>query len=138
MNPIGEAKLLPDGTIELSMWRPHALIRYPKDDPRYAEILAHVGPLEPGKPRPVAPWPDDIDDARVRTVVDEYVETKKKWDAAEWTYMIAGTDKDRNIAVTVTHKKDLVAPRPAGKLSFKLLIHPETYAVVSEIDLQAR
>ena len=33
-----------------------ALLRYPTSHPHYAAILAHVGPINPGEERPVAPF----------------------------------------------------------------------------------
>lgn len=58
VQPVGLAKILPDGTIELSMFSPHALLRYPKSDPHYADVLAHVGPIKPGEQKAVAPFPE--------------------------------------------------------------------------------
>jgi hypothetical protein len=54
---VGSAKLLPDGTIELTMFSPHALLRYPPTHPDYANVRDHVGPLSPGQEKVVAPFP---------------------------------------------------------------------------------
>jgi hypothetical protein len=54
---VGSAKLLPDGTIVLTMFNPHALLRYPKTHPDYANVREHVGPLAPGEEKVVAPFP---------------------------------------------------------------------------------
>jgi hypothetical protein len=62
---IGQAWLEPDGTLVLDLQTDdpraggvvQALFRYPKDHPKYDEILAHVGPLRPGERKAVRPWP---------------------------------------------------------------------------------
>lgn len=60
---IGVATMEPDRTIVLQLRATgpgllgDTLLRYPPDHAQYAEILAHVGPLEPGQSRPVAPFP---------------------------------------------------------------------------------
>jgi hypothetical protein len=61
---IGVAWLEQDGTLVLHLsthderagGMVHATFRYPKDHAKYAEILAHVGPLAPGEKKPVKPW----------------------------------------------------------------------------------
>lgn len=62
---IGVAWMEEDGTIVLRLraegpdgLRGTGMLTYPKNHPQYAEIMAHVGPLEPGEHKPVAPWPD--------------------------------------------------------------------------------
>ncbi len=62
---IGFATMEADGTIVLRLiargpggMRGEGVLRYPVSDPKYQEILDHVGPLKPGETRPVAPWPD--------------------------------------------------------------------------------
>lgn len=35
-----------------------AMFTYKPDDPRYQEIIKHVGGLEPGQSKPVPPWPE--------------------------------------------------------------------------------
>ena len=60
---IGSATMLSDGSIGLHLRAEHgstvgdALIQVRPDDPRYAEILAHIGGLAPGEEKPVPPWP---------------------------------------------------------------------------------
>ena len=61
---IGQASMLPDGTIELLLraegpggMRGDAKFSYPPTHPQYQMVLTHVGGLEPGKPKPVPPWP---------------------------------------------------------------------------------
>lgn len=60
---IGVATMEPDRTIVLQLRATgngligDALLRYPPDHAQYAEILAHVGPMEPGDSKPVAPFP---------------------------------------------------------------------------------
>jgi hypothetical protein len=63
--PIGTARMEPDGTIVLMLVASgpggaigQGLMRYPPNDPNYAAVLRHVGPLRPGEERPVPPWPD--------------------------------------------------------------------------------
>lgn len=41
----GEGGLIGQGTLE-----------YKTDHPNYTEILDHVGPIQPGQTKPVAPW----------------------------------------------------------------------------------
>ncbi len=62
---IGTATMEADGTIELHLlargpggMRGEGFLRYLPSDPKYKEILDHVGPLKPGETRSVAPWPD--------------------------------------------------------------------------------
>jgi len=62
---IGTASMQRDGTLVLrtSAWSPdvrgrvHSEGRYTPDHPRYAEILRHVGPLDPGHTRRIQPLP---------------------------------------------------------------------------------
>ncbi|MCC6335976.1 MAG: lytic murein transglycosylase [Myxococcales bacterium] len=62
---IGSATMKPDGTIQLMLRAEggggavgDALLTYPKTHPQYAEILRHLGGLEPGQSKPVPPFPD--------------------------------------------------------------------------------
>lgn len=62
---IGSATMLKDGTIQLMLRAEgpgaavgDALITYKKGDAKYGEILKHLGGLEPGKSKPVPPFPD--------------------------------------------------------------------------------
>jgi hypothetical protein len=62
---IGVASMEPDGTIVLRLiargpggMTGEGLLRYPRSHPQYKEILNHVGPMQPGEARSVAPWPN--------------------------------------------------------------------------------
>lgn len=62
---IGSALMLPDGTIELMLraegpggMRGDAKFSYPPSHPQYQQVLSHLGGLEPGKSKPVPPWPE--------------------------------------------------------------------------------
>ncbi|MFO0561262.1 MAG: hypothetical protein U0269_24805 [Polyangiales bacterium] len=57
---IGEARMLADGTLVLDLESSDlrdsigaGSFRYPTVHPQYEEILAHVGPMQPGQRRPV-------------------------------------------------------------------------------------
>jgi hypothetical protein len=61
---IGMAQMAADGTLTLDLEARgcdgeigHARLVYPVTDPRYRDILAHVGDIRPGESRPVRPWP---------------------------------------------------------------------------------
>ena len=61
---IGVARMEADGTIVLQLRAEgaggsigDALMRYPVGHPQYREILQHLGGLEKGQSKPVAPWP---------------------------------------------------------------------------------
>lgn len=60
---IGTAEISEDGTIILTLRASggglsgDARLSYPRSDPRYEEILRHVGPLKPGERKPVKPFP---------------------------------------------------------------------------------
>lgn len=63
--PIGECWMEEDGTIVVLLRRTadgiHVSMpprRYPRSDPHYAEVLAHVGPIRPGEKKLVLPFPD--------------------------------------------------------------------------------
>ena len=36
-----------------------ALVDYKVDDPHYAEVLSHIGGVEPGQRKPVPAWPEE-------------------------------------------------------------------------------
>lgn len=62
---IGMAAMEPDGTIVLWLRAEgtggsigDAAVRYPRTDPRYDQLLAHLGGLEPGQEKPVRPFPE--------------------------------------------------------------------------------
>jgi hypothetical protein len=61
---IGSATMDQAGTIFLQLRAegPNGLVgdamfTYKKGDPKYQEIIDHVGGLEPGQSKPVPPWP---------------------------------------------------------------------------------
>lgn len=63
--------MLDDGTLQLSLRATgsggivgHAFDVYPPDHEKYREILAHVGPLQPGESTLVRPWPRRSDHIR--------------------------------------------------------------------------
>jgi len=62
---IGVATMGPDGTIMLRLRATgpggmvgEGLLTYPPGDPKYAEILRHLGGMRPGETKSVRPWPD--------------------------------------------------------------------------------
>ncbi|MFO0616363.1 MAG: hypothetical protein U0414_27475 [Polyangiaceae bacterium] len=137
MEAIGQARMLPDGTIVLDLFRPApAQRKYAPGDPKYASVLDHVGPIAPGESKLVMPWPDDIDDARVAIAVEAYVSDKRAWPADAWTHTIEGTDAEGNVVVTVRYKKDLESRANEGGQSFQLRLAPKTYAFVRELRFQ--
>jgi hypothetical protein len=66
--------MLADGTIVIDLLRP-ALARrtYAPSDPKYADVLRHLGGLAVGEQKLVPPWPDRFDAARVEGAVHAYV-----------------------------------------------------------------
>jgi hypothetical protein len=65
INSIGSARMEKEGTIVLQLRAESAggavgdaLLRYSPGDPRYKEILRHLGGLEIGQEKPVPPWPE--------------------------------------------------------------------------------
>lgn len=111
-----------DRSIVLDLFKPaHLQETYAPSHPRYKGILEHVGPLEPGEQKLVMPWPDDIDDAKVEEAVHAWA-TKQSWKKGSYRFEITGTDKDKNVAVSVTRDKQVT----------QLLLSPKTYAVVKE------
>lgn len=71
---IGSARMEADGTIVLQLRAEgggaigDALLRYPPDHAQYASIKDHVGPIEPGQERPVAPFPPPAGTWRYRVL----------------------------------------------------------------------
>jgi hypothetical protein len=62
--PIGMATMLEDGTIVLDLRAEGpagesgvAQVRYPRTHPQYQSVLDHLGGLQPGEQKLVAPWP---------------------------------------------------------------------------------
>ena len=63
---IGTATMQGDGAIVLSLRAegPGGIVgdgqvTYRPSDPRYQEVLAHLGGLKPGQSKPVPPWADN-------------------------------------------------------------------------------
>lgn len=62
---IGTAEMAADGTLTLRLIAygrdgsiGHSMLTYRPDDRDYRDILAHIGPMQPGQQKPVRPWPD--------------------------------------------------------------------------------
>jgi hypothetical protein len=61
---IGTALMQPDGTLVLQLRAEtgstlgDAQIIYGTDHAQYQDLLKHLGPMKPGVPKPVLPWPD--------------------------------------------------------------------------------
>lgn len=61
---IGSATMKPDGTLVLQLRAQtgetvgHGYFTYAPDDPRYADMLKHLGGLKPGESKPFPPWGD--------------------------------------------------------------------------------
>jgi len=65
LETIGVAWMEEDGTVVMRLRArtpdgglAEGLLRYPRTDRRYREILNHVGLTRPGQSRAVAPWPE--------------------------------------------------------------------------------
>jgi hypothetical protein len=62
---IGNATMAADGTITMNLRRTadgmsvSGVIKYPVGDPRYQEVLSHIGGLRPGETKLVPAWGDD-------------------------------------------------------------------------------
>ncbi len=136
---IGEATMLEDGTLVLDLvaaaggTRDHGRVTYAPGDPQYAEVLEHLGGMQPGERKPVPPWPDEIDDARVQASVAEYLGRKEGWGDGACSVEIAGTDAQGRIAVTVVRRVDADAPSSSAGRLLALRLDPATYAVVEEL-----
>jgi hypothetical protein len=58
---VGEATMLPDGSLSVKLKSEGGETRtviFKPENPRYKEILAHVGDMKPGERKPLAPWPN--------------------------------------------------------------------------------
>ncbi|MBN8472384.1 MULTISPECIES: hypothetical protein [Corallococcus] len=67
VEPVGSAHMKPDGTLELRMSARgpgaiagEALFILKPDHPRYAGVLDHLGPIEPGGYARVMPFPPGV------------------------------------------------------------------------------
>jgi hypothetical protein len=62
---IGTASMSADGTVTLHLTRTadgqhaNATFKYTTVDPKYDEVLRHIGGLNAGETKPVRPWPDN-------------------------------------------------------------------------------
>lgn len=60
---IGEAQMLPDGTLVLDLRAQDngitglGRLTYPRSHPQYEQILHHLGGMVPGEVKLVRPWP---------------------------------------------------------------------------------
>ena len=61
---VGSAYMQPDGTLEMSLRTEtqdgtigEALLVVAKDDPRYADMVKHLGGIKPGEGRAIPPFP---------------------------------------------------------------------------------
>jgi hypothetical protein len=73
---IGEATMLPDGTLVVS--NPHQVSRTAPTDPKYSAWIAHVGGMKPGQVKNMPAWPDGCPSAGVslRLGHDSYAVTE--------------------------------------------------------------
>ena len=62
--PIGAASMASDGTVYLQLRAEgsngevgDAMFTYKPGEPRYQQIIEHVGGLKPGESKPMPPWP---------------------------------------------------------------------------------
>lgn len=63
---IGTCTMKEDGTLVLNLRAEdsasgtvgHSQITYERNHPQYLEILEHIGPIQVGETRAVAPWPE--------------------------------------------------------------------------------
>lgn len=54
---IAQAEMRPNGEIEVKAYsEPHTYTITPVSDPKYRDLLMHIGPLRPEHPRPVIQW----------------------------------------------------------------------------------
>lgn len=136
---IGEATMLEDGTLVLDLvataggTRGHGRVTYAPSDPQYAEVLEHLGGMQPGERKLVPPWPDEIDDAQVQASVAEYLSMKEGWGSAEYSVEIAGTDAQGRIAVTVVRQAGPAEPPSSAGRLLALRLDPHSYLVVEEL-----
>jgi hypothetical protein len=136
---IGEATMLEDGTLVLDLvataggTRGHGRVTYAPSDPQYAEVLEHLGGMQPGERKLVPPWPDQIDDAQVQASVAEWLSMKEGWGSAEYSVEIAGTDAQGQIAVTVVRRAGPDEPASSAGRLLALRLDPNSYLVVEEL-----
>ncbi len=95
---IGEATMLPDGTLVVS--NPHQVSRVAPSDPKYAAWIAQVGGIKPGEAKNMPAWPDEFDAAKVEAAVRAYL-ARKGIGPRGCHGDILGTDRDKNVTVSV-------------------------------------
>jgi hypothetical protein len=134
---IGRARMLADGTIVLALMVPaHAQLTYPPSHPQYASVLSHLGGMKPGEEKPVPPWPDPFDPARVEAAAHAHA-ASVGWVRSDYEVRITGTDsKTGRVVVTLGHADDKRARAPGGGRSLQLRIDPKTYAVIDVLRFQ--
>jgi hypothetical protein len=139
--PIGTARMLPDGTLELDLiatagsTRGHARLTYPPAHAEYKRVLEHLGGMRPGEEKPVPPWPDPWDAAKVEAAARAHA-TAKGWPSTDYTLEITGTDAEGNAVVTLSHADDRRAKAPGGGKSVSVRVEPKGYRVVRELAFQ--
>lgn len=133
---IGNATMRPDGTLVLDLTAAgssgHAQMIYPPSHAEYQEMLRHLGGLRPGQQKLVPAFPDNINDALVEQIGHAYIAEKKGWKREAYRFSIMGTDKDGNVALSVTYLQDVRAPRPTVKQSVSLLVDQKGRRVLKE------
>lgn len=133
---IGNATMRPDGTLVLDLRASGssglAQMIYPPSHAEYQTMLRHLGGLRPGQQKLVPAFPDNIDDALVEQIGHAYIAEKKGWKREAYRFSIMGTDKDGNVALSVTYLEDVRDPRPAVKQSVSLLVDQKGRRVLKE------
>lgn len=99
---IGTATMLADKTIVIS--NPHSVSRTAPSDPGYAALLVHLGGLKPGEEKNAPAWPDELDAARVETVVRAYL-TRKGIDPNSCHGDILGSSK-KSVVTSISCKAE--------------------------------
>ncbi|MCA9588626.1 MAG: hypothetical protein KC657_25090 [Myxococcales bacterium] len=135
---IGVARMLPDGTLELDLRGPggaESRVVYKPNDAKYKSTLDHLGGMKPGESKPVPPWPDPWDAAKVEAAAHAHA-AKKGWKAGEYKVEIMGTDADGHAAVTLHHNDDAHAKSPGSGKSIAIRVETKGYTVVRELGLQ--
>ncbi len=121
---IGEAKMLDDGTVVLTLYHPASAQKtYPPAHPEYASVLRHLGGLRPGESKGVPPWPDDVDDARVEAALRAHFPTMG----------LAPAGCRAEVMGTTTN--EIVVHARCGDRPLSLRLRKGTYEVLSADDL---
>jgi hypothetical protein len=139
--PIGVASMQPDGTLVLDLHataggaRGEARKVYPPTHAEYKRVLDHLGGLKPGESKPVPPWPDPWDAAKVEAAAHAHA-AAKGWSRSDYTLEITGTDADGNAVVTLTHADDKRGKAPGGGKSVQVRVETKGYTVARELRFQ--